>query len=257
MTDENVIAAWDRLNDYIYGPIICESARWGDERSSNPMDRDHEWDAARLAVRNDMKGRANKFLSQLRSKGYFSTLPAPEYFIGSTEIDTSVLKTAANSTLTIQREGSSGIVYYTIDGSDPRVWDLSGAISAKAISDNGIIISNATILKARTKNGSTWSPLHELLVLPGESLITIVIEPDQSVISEITEVDNAEKILLYPNPVSNKLFLSEHKDFAVYSSMGILMLNGAGTEINMKNLPDGLYFILIDNLSYKVLKNTR
>ena len=129
MTDENVIAAWDRLNDYIYGPIICESARWGDERSSNPMDRDHEWDAARIAVRNDLKGRANKFISKLKSAGYFSTLPAPKYFNGSTEVETGILRTSANASLTISREGASGVVYYTTDSSDPRTWDLSGSVS--------------------------------------------------------------------------------------------------------------------------------
>ena len=146
------------------------------------------------------------------------------------------------------------MVYYTTDGSDPRTWDLNASVSANAILASGITISKATIVKARTKNGNEWSPLHEILVLPDQSIITVVIEPDQGVISGIIRVDKTEKLLLYPNPVSSKLFLSENKDFTVYSSMGIFMLKGTGSEINMKNLPNGLYFIIIDNVPYKVLK---
>ena len=247
MTDDNVIAAWDNLNNYIYKPIICESARWGDERSSNPMDRDHEWDAARLAVRNDLKGRANNFISKLQDKDYFSTLSAPKYFSESTEIETKVLETTSDLSLTISKEGAVGEVYYTLDGTDPRMWDLKGSISVNAINVYGnftvITINKTTTIKARTKNGTQWSPLHELLLLT-EGIVN----------NEITKNDTEKELKLYPNPVSHKLFLSEEKDYSVYSSMGVFMFNGKGTEVTMTNLPNGLYIIIVDNASYKVLK---
>jgi hypothetical protein len=225
MTDKNVIAAWDNLNNYIYGPIICESARWGDERSSNPMDRDHEWDAARLAVRNDLNGRAAYFISRLRSRGYFSTLPAPKYFNASTEITTSEFKSATDISLTINREGSNGVVYYTIDDSDPRTWDLNADISSSAIEVTGtsttITISNITTVKTRTKNGSVWSPLHEIIVLPNGMEITDI--------RQVDNVNNAEKFLLsqnYPNPfnpvtvINWQLAVTSHIDLSIYNLLG-------------------------------------
>lgn len=245
MTDENVIAAWDKLNNYIYRPIICESARWGDERSSNPMDRDNEWNAARLAVRNDLQGRGSKFISALKSKGYFSTLTAPEY-------------SSDNGSLTISREGSNGIVYYTTDGFDPRIWDLTASVSDRAIAIDGqnttILISKATTLNARTKNGNEWSPLHTVLVLPDGTIIHEIPSNSEPVGIDDLKEAKTEKLLLYPNPVSNRLYLTKENDFTVYSSLGKLMLQGRGASIPMNNLPNGLYFIKIDNVSYKILK---
>ncbi|MFO7656592.1 MAG: FN3 associated domain-containing protein [Bacteroidales bacterium] len=246
MTDENVIAAWDNLNNFIYKPIVCESARWGDERGVT-MDRNQEWDAARLAVRNDLKGRANDFITKLKTSGYFTTLPAPKYLNAETLINTSVIKTAADFLLTISREGTTGNVYYTTDGSDPRAWDLKGSVSASAITVNGssaiITINKSTIVKARTKNGSDWSPMHEIKILSGETTS-----------QELVKADKTQKLQLYPNPVSDILYLSKDKEYTLYSSLGILVLNGKGSEVKMNNLPNGLYFIIIDNVTYKVLK---
>ena len=169
MTDENVIAAWDNLTNYINKAIICESARWGDEKSSNPKDRNNEWDAARLAVRNDLKGRANEFITDLRKEGYFTTLHAPKFISNDTEITTSVLKSNTCKSITINREGNDGEVYYTTDGSDPRTWDLNANVSENAIRIEGVAssinISNVKHLRARTKNGNEWSPLHEIIIL--------------------------------------------------------------------------------------------
>jgi len=82
----------------------------------------------------------------------------------------------------------------------------------------------------------------------------ILILPDGTTSSEITIADKPKELPLFPNPVSYKLFLSEVKEFSMHSTMGIRMMNGKGSEINMTHLPNVLYIIVIDNLSYKVLK---
>jgi hypothetical protein len=94
-----------------------------------------------------------------------------------------------------------------------------------------------------------WSPLHELVVFPNGSIPTTTHE-----VREVHEAEKAERLLLYPNPVSDRLFLPLEKDYAVYSVKGNLVLSGTGTEIPMNNLPEGLYLIRIDNVSYKVFK---
>ena len=259
MTDTNVMKVWDNLCNYIYRPIVCESARWGDEWGSL-MDRDNEWDAARLAVRDDLKGRGADFISKLQDEKYFSTLPAPIFAMDSATTDTS------DFSLLISIDGENGVVYYTTDNSDPRTWDLTGSVADSANpvggTDTTITISKATTIKARTKNGNEWSPLHKVLVLPDGTIIheltkldeieiPVIIEPE---ITEVIKADKTEKLLLYPNPVSNMLFLPKEKDYTVYSSLGTLLLQGRGTSIPMNNLPNGLYFIKIDNVSYKILK---
>jgi len=258
MTDENVIAAWDNLTNYIYKAIVCESARWGDEKEEGGlMDRDDEWDAARLAVRNDLNGRGGSFISKLQSKGYFSKLKAPLYIYQEVEVNTSTLKISSVSSLTIKRPGTEGFVYFTTDGTDPRTWDLKAKISTNAISENGIIINKPTTLKARIKNGDEWSPLHQISIIPDGGEITINIIPDEAritVTNNLSKINTTEKLLLFPNPVTNNLFLSKYKEYVVYSSMGRVVMEGSGSEIPMVNLPKGLYTIVIDNVSYKILK---
>lgn len=244
MTDKNVLAAWDKLTQYIYKPIVCESARWGDERGVT-MDRDHEWNAARLAVRTDLVGRGTDFLTKLKSSGYYSSLPAPTFWNATAVIDTSMLNAPINFKLTIKKEGANGVVYYTLDGSDPRNWDLTGSAAVSALVSNStstqVTLSVETTVKARTKNGNDWSPLHELLVLTDGGATSVAHEKEG-------------KLLVYPNPVSDKLFLTKEKTFAVYSSSGLLQLRGTGSEIDMHDLPNGLYIVQIDRISYKIVK---
>ena len=54
----------------------------------------------------------------------------------------------------------SGNIYYTLDGSDPRL--EGGGISPTAINYNGnaFQLPQTTIIKSRVKNGSEWSPLN-------------------------------------------------------------------------------------------------
>ena len=54
----------------------------------------------------------------------------------------------------------SGNIYYTTDGSDPRL--SGGTINPNAVNFNGtpFALSQSTILKARVRNGSEWSPVN-------------------------------------------------------------------------------------------------
>lgn len=242
MTDKNVLAAWDRLTQYIYKPIVCESARWGDERGVT-MDRDHEWKAARLAVRSDLMGRGADFIMKLKSSGYYSQVSPPSFWTGATLIDTSVWN--ASGTFSIKRESADGLIYYTTDGTDPRNWDLTGSAATSAlVSSNAttpINLSAGATLKARVKNGNDWSPLHELIVMA-----------DVGTTSAIQEKN--ERLLLYPNPVIDKLYLTKVKAYEVFSTTGTLLRRGMGSEIDMRDLSNGLYIILIDRMSYKIVK---
>ena len=102
------------------------------------------------------------------------------YFGGSQIIENDSLFVHEGFELTIQRSGSLDSIYYTMDGNDPRSWDLSGNIipEAKQITtqNESIIINNSTVIKARSRNGNVWSPLHELTIVQGSAKSTPINE---------------------------------------------------------------------------------
>lgn len=242
MTDEHVMVAWDKLTNTIFKAIVCESARWGDERGAT-MDRDHEWNAARLAVRSDLKGRGNDFITKLKASGYYSSVAAPKIGLADVEVDTGFLYLSEAKTLKIAKVGS-GEVYYTLDGSDPRTWDLTGSVSAKAIriegSDALLDLRHETTIKARTKIGSEWSPLRQLVVyadLPAGI-------DDWSVEKNPGAFD----------PASGMYLFASERMYTVYNASGRLMLKGKGKAFSLQGMPVGLYIVKTNRESFKVIK---
>ena len=77
----------------------------------------------------------------------------------------------------------------------------------------------------------------------------------QDTVTFINCYEKEIKTILYPNPFSDILFLSNVKNYVVYSLEGRILMRGYGTKILMENFPNGVYFILIDNYSYKVIKS--
>jgi hypothetical protein len=70
LSDESVLASWNALNNYIQDAIVCESARWGDERISDTgkrYTRDDHWVKARDLVTAGIAGRAQRLLSELKN----------------------------------------------------------------------------------------------------------------------------------------------------------------------------------------------
>ncbi|MDF7825738.1 lamin tail domain-containing protein [Pontiellaceae bacterium B12227] len=175
LSDEHVLENWNRLCDSIYSAMICESARWGDEKVSSPITRDDEWVSARDAVATGTVGKADWLVSIFRSDGIlYPPLNPPLFNEGTDPINTVRKEIPVGFELTIERDGSSGTVYYTIDGSDPR---LEGGAPQGMDAGTGttITINSTTVVKARTKDGSTWSALHEIALFVEEDLSALKI----------------------------------------------------------------------------------
>lgn len=198
LTDENAGAVWDSLCASIEEAILCEIARWGDERGS-VYDYEH-WHGEWQDVKNDISGRANKLISALKEVSMYPSQVPPYLKILDQIIEDDTLYADIPFQLEIQQAGSLGTVYYTTDGKDPRNWDLTGNVSTTAnqiTSQSEIItITEKTNFKVRSKNGNDWSPLRELMLFP-DSQTGIVLS------SLITETQS-DCILYqnYPNPVN-------------------------------------------------------
>ncbi|MBN1675802.1 MAG: fibronectin type III domain-containing protein [Kiritimatiellae bacterium] len=158
LTDANNVARWNTLCSHVEGAVVAESARWGDYKkdfidSTAPVWTRHaHWYPARDAVRNLMNVNVAKFVSVFRGKGWYPSLNPPSYSkYGGT--------VAAGYKLTISRP-SGGTVFYRTDGEDPRV--SGGGVrsgSTAATANVALALNSTATVKARLKNGNTWSAL--------------------------------------------------------------------------------------------------
>ena len=84
LTDQNCIARYLTLNDFIRDAVVAESARWGDacESVGHPtMIRDIDW----IFAENEMLGlgfmadNAARFIAALKSEGYYPDIAPPSF----------------------------------------------------------------------------------------------------------------------------------------------------------------------------------
>ena len=159
LTESKAKARWDTLVSYTLPGIVCESARWGDSVLINHggaprlTQYDH-WTPACNRVRNEMlAGNVGRFISALRSKGYYPSLNPPTFSKHGGSV-------SSGFRLTISRNNSSGTIFYRTDGQDPRV--DGGAVrsgSSTGGSSATVTLTSTATVKARVKNGVTWSAL--------------------------------------------------------------------------------------------------
>ncbi|MGI8604613.1 MAG: lamin tail domain-containing protein [Verrucomicrobiales bacterium] len=173
-------ARWNEWRAVLQNGIVCESARWGDYRrdvhqyqtAPYPL---FKWNVDWMTEQNRLVNtyfptRTNIVLGQLRARGLYPALNAPEFS-----------NNADNALMASQRVGpgfelkmtlptpppagttSAGTIYYTTDGSDPRVYyDTTGQRTPAAQTYSAPFAINATTtVKARALNGTVWSALNE------------------------------------------------------------------------------------------------
>ncbi len=181
-TSKEVTDLWLELCNNINLAIVGESARWGDERAGDTgrgwdgtsryhdpaiavYTRNAHWVPARDAVTADLQTRAASTISTLRGGSYagytyYPSFDPPLFKSAGNTITISRKEVPAGYKVTVERVGSTGTVYYTADGRDPRA--PGGSVQGiNAGSSATLTINSTTSLKARTLNGVTWSALHE------------------------------------------------------------------------------------------------
>ncbi len=131
--------------------IIPESARWGDAKIEPPRDKTH-WEGARNTFLNFIPGRHAAVISQLQGDGLYPTRAAP----GMSQWGGYIA-----STQQLYLSAPSGTIYYTTDGSDPRL--IGGAIKPSAL-----IFASATTTDTFIAMGTTAA------LVPWKYLVTNV-----------------------------------------------------------------------------------
>jgi hypothetical protein len=170
LSPTNNIARLQALAQKIDRAIVAESARWGDARefaiggnagTGLTFTRDEWWvpELEKLYTNwypNVMNQRA---MARLQAAGLYPTIGAPEFsqFGGAV---------SNGFALDITHTNSTGLVYFTVDGSDPRAYgtgEVGGSAQAYAAS---IPINAPTLVRARVYSSGNWSALVEAVFFP-------------------------------------------------------------------------------------------
>lgn len=185
------IARWNKWRALLLNSMVAESARWGDYRlnvhqySSAPYVL-YTWNIHLMAEHTRLTGtyfpqRTNVVLGQLRTQGLYPTLNAPELRDNGTDQKLASQRVSAGFQLKMALPATppsgttnTGTIYYTTDGTDPRVY-YAGTVAATAQTYTAPITLNSnTTIKARTFNAGTWSALNEATFTVSAPLIPSV-----------------------------------------------------------------------------------
>jgi hypothetical protein len=151
LTPGPAAARWRARADEILGAVVGESARWGDvRRATPPYTRNVEWTNELNRLLNEyFPARTDILLNQYKAAGLYPGVAAPGFSLPGGEV-------LPGSTLAIG--APAGTVYYTLDGSDPR---LSGG----GISSNALAYTPTTPLVTTASTARVFVPLSDALGL--------------------------------------------------------------------------------------------
>ena len=157
LTPAGATALFDARKAEIDRAVVGESARWGDSKVTTPYTRDVEWvNAVNSARGSFLPTRTAVVIAQFRNKGWYPSFDPPVWSQrGGT------VTSGASITLTQPANAIVGsTIYYTTDGTDPRL--LGGATSGSALVYSAAIpITTSKLIRTRLKNGTQWSALDE------------------------------------------------------------------------------------------------
>ncbi|MCA9167708.1 MAG: CotH kinase family protein, partial [Planctomycetales bacterium] len=182
LSPQAVAERWTARSQQVELAIVAETARWGDyrrdvHRAAGPyelLERDVQWVQERDRLLNDyFPVRSGIVVEQYRRLKYFPSVDAPA-------ISSRVASQDPGSAIELSAvEGAT--VYYTLDGSDPRL--PGGEVNPAALIYNGSIVLNAdaTLATRALTADNEWSALDTISYL----VTTVAASANSLRISEI------------------------------------------------------------------------
>jgi hypothetical protein len=161
LTQPANIARWQKWQAVLDKAIVAESCRWGDYRRDvhqyqegtyQLYTREGFWVPENTRMVNSYFPNRNAIvLGQLRTAGLYPTVSAPvlNQQGGYVPQGFGLTMTATNA------------IYYTLDGTDPRVYGTSAVSPGAQIYSGAVTLNGSAIVKARARFGTNWSALNE------------------------------------------------------------------------------------------------
>lgn len=160
-TEEKAIERFNKRAEEIEMAIIGESARWG----NSWLTKDNAWIPELNKVRYDFFPRRTDIVwDQLLDAGLLPNVTTAKFEENGSRIEAAQLFIEETTAITI--ESSSGTIYYTLDGTDPRM--VGGEISPNAkeiASGSEITFANSAVIKTRVKRNNSWSAISHLDII--------------------------------------------------------------------------------------------
>lgn len=144
-----VIARFDALAAQVEAALVAESARWGDQHAGQPYTVDAHWRVERDRLRADyLPQRSGVFLGQLRRAGLYPVIDGPVF-------EPRVGAAAVGDQLAVE---GAGTLYYTLDGTDPRL--PGGGLAPTALEGPIEFVAPGDVqVRARFLLEGVWSAL--------------------------------------------------------------------------------------------------
>ena len=117
LTPEYMSRLYLDIADQVEMPVICESARWGDMHHEPALNQDDWYDMRDWLLENFFEQRHDIVVRQLKNAGLYPEAETPTFYVDDAHQHGGHVNQSARLTM---ESPSSGTVYYTLDGSDPR-----------------------------------------------------------------------------------------------------------------------------------------
>ncbi len=235
LTPASSIARVNSRANTIEKAIIALSCRWGDSISETPRTRDDDWiPAINFILENLLPFRTDVTLGQYKIQGWYPDFDPPEFDLSSGIV-------APGTELTISSQ--VGSIYYTTDGSDPRLLasvDEIIRISSSAVEyDTPLDINTTAVVKSRVLYEGDWSPLNEVSLWVPQGFDNLIITEIHYHPLDNDTVDDTELEFIELKNVGDATLEIDGLSF----TLGIEYTFDAGTQIE----PDG-YIVLASNM---------
>ena len=130
LTPEGATALYQIRLDEVDRAVVGESARWGDNHRTTPYTRDIEWIAERdWLLETYLSQRPEIVLNQIKSRGWYPNVAAPVFHVNGAHQHGGSIDGADAITMT----STTGDIWYTLDGSDPRKPGSSGTSAEESV----------------------------------------------------------------------------------------------------------------------------
>jgi hypothetical protein len=155
-------ALWMEITNEIETALIAESARWGDYRRATPytVAKDFQ-DLRESLLENWFPQRSEIVLDQFRDQGVYPEIEAPVFSEAGGRVDPGTFLNMRSKHMAGLFTPFGGKAYYTVDGSDPRLF--GGELSKDAMKyEAPIPLVESVTVRARLLRDDEWSALNEV-----------------------------------------------------------------------------------------------
>jgi hypothetical protein len=144
------------MSNWVRPALEAEIWQWGDKGQNN-------WNNRLATAFSHCTSNAGNLISSMRTEDYYPDVDPPGYLHNSVVIEQVMNNVPVGHSVQLMNPNAgTGSIYYTTDGSDPRL--TGGGISGVAVNGGDTVtisITTPTRLKSRILHAGEWSAIHE------------------------------------------------------------------------------------------------